>query len=81
MFATTKEKQMQKTEIDIDGMTCGHCAMSITKELSATPGVQEVKVDHATGKAFVEGAASEEAMAAAIDRAGYKATKFEKVND
>ena len=72
---------MQKTEIEISGMTCGHCAASITKELAAVPGVHVLEVNHATGKAIVEGEASEENLVAAIDKAGYQATKFVKVND
>ncbi|MEY3972430.1 MAG: hypothetical protein RLY84_823 [Actinomycetota bacterium] len=72
---------MQKTEIEISGMTCGHCAASITKELAAVPGVHVLEVNHATGKAIVEGEASEENLVAAIDQAGYQATKFVKVNE
>ena len=72
---------MPKTEIEISGMTCGHCAASITKELSAVPSTEVLGVNHQTGKAIVKGEASEEEMAAAIDRAGYEATKFVKVND
>ena len=72
---------MEKVEIEITGMTCGHCAASITKELSAVPGTQVLEVNHQTGKAVIEGGASEEELTAAIDRAGYQATKFLKVND
>ena len=81
MSAPMKEKHMQKTEIEISGMTCGHCAMSISKELEAVPGIHVLEVNHATGKAIVEGEASEENLVAAIDKAGYQATKFVKVND
>ena len=72
---------MQKTEIDTNGMTCGHCAMSISKELSAIPGVHVLEVNHATGKALIEGDAAEADLSAAVDKAGYQATKFVKVND
>jgi copper chaperone len=72
---------MQRTEIEISGMTCGHCAMSISKELSAVEGVHVLKVDPATGKAIIEGDASEEDLSEAVDKAGYQATKFVKVND
>lgn len=72
---------MTKTEIEIAGMTCGHCAMSITKELANVEGLEVLKVDHVTGKALVEGSASDSELAAAIDKAGYQATKFVKVND
>ncbi len=72
---------MQKTEIEITGMTCGHCAASINKELAAVPGVHVLEVNHATGKALIEGDASESDLGAAVDKAGYQATKFVKVND
>lgn len=72
---------MQKTEIEIQGMTCGHCASSISKELAAVSGVHVIEVNHQTGKAVIEGESSEQELAEAIDRAGYQATKFVKVND
>lgn len=72
---------MQKTEIEINGMTCGHCAASITKELESLHGVQVLEVNPQTGKALVAGSADEAELTAAIDKAGYQATKFVKVND
>lgn len=72
---------MQKTEIEISGMTCGHCAMSITKELESVHGVHVLEVNHQTGKAVVESSADESELTAAIDKAGYQVTKFVKVND
>jgi len=72
---------MAKIEIQIEGMTCGHCAMSITKELTALGGVGEVKVDHAAGKAEVQvDGVSNEQLADAISEAGYKATSFATLN-
>ncbi len=72
---------MEKIEIDISGMTCGHCAASITKELSAVPGTEVLEVNHQTGKAIIKGHASEQDLTAAVDRAGYQVAKFAKVND
>ncbi|MFM2023929.1 MAG: hypothetical protein RIR89_1321 [Actinomycetota bacterium] len=71
---------MEKTQIDITGMTCGHCAASVTKELSTVQGVHVLEVNPQTGKALIEGEAAEQDLVAAIDRAGYHAIKFEKVN-
>ncbi|MBF4994913.1 heavy-metal-associated domain-containing protein [Arthrobacter gandavensis] len=34
-----------ETKLSISGMTCGHCVASITEELMAVEGVQDVKVD------------------------------------
>ena len=72
---------MEKTQIDITGMTCGHCAASVTKELSNVHGIHVLEVNPQTGKALIEGEAAEQELVDAIDRAGYQATKFVKVND
>ncbi|MFY8027232.1 MAG: heavy-metal-associated domain-containing protein [Aquiluna sp.] len=72
---------MEKTQIDITGMTCGHCAASVTKELSTVHGIHVLEVNPQTGTALVEGEANEQELVEAIDRAGYQATKFVKVND
>ena len=31
-------------ELSVDGMTCGHCVMSVSQELSEIPGVKNVDV-------------------------------------
>ena len=31
-------------ELSVDGMTCGHCVMSVSEELSEIPGVENVDV-------------------------------------
>jgi len=33
----------------IEGMTCGHCVHSVTEEVTALPGVNDVKIDLVTG--------------------------------
>ncbi len=72
---------MSKIEISIEGMTCGHCAMSVTNELATLEGVSNVQVDHASGKATVESnGVSEEQLSAAVEEAGYQATGFETVD-
>ncbi|NLA29316.1 MAG: heavy-metal-associated domain-containing protein [Propionibacterium sp.] len=35
------------TNYVVTGMTCGHCVNHVTEEVSAIPGVTEVKVDQA----------------------------------
>lgn len=72
---------MSKIEISIEGMTCGHCAMSITNEIATLEGVTSVKVDNATGKAVVEAtpAVTEKALSDAVAEAGYTATAFANV--
>ena len=68
---------MSKTKIKIEGMTCGHCAMSITNEIATLEGVTSVKVDHQAGNAVVESdGVTNEQLADAVAEAGYTATEF-----
>jgi copper chaperone len=72
---------MSKVEIKIEGMTCGHCAMSITKELTGLAGVSDVQVDHTKGSAVVElTGVSNEQLADAVTEAGYTAKGFTTLN-
>jgi copper chaperone len=72
---------MSKVEIKIEGMTCGHCAMTITKELSGLGGVSNVQVEHEKGIATVEqDGLSNDQLAEAITAAGYTAKGFTTVN-
>ena len=61
-------------------MTCGHCAMSISKELSSVAGTKVLEVNHQSGKALVESEAEESALAEAVEKAGYTPIKFVKVD-
>ena len=74
-------KIMTTTEITIKGMTCGHCAASVTKELEAITGVTGVQVDQPGGKAQVESTnVTHEQMAEAVEEAGYEALEFATSN-
>jgi len=57
----------------VSGMNCGHCAQSITEEISALPGVTEVDVDVPAGRVVVraETALVEDAVRAAVEEAGF----------
>lgn len=57
----------------VDGMTCSHCAASVTREVRRVDGVSDVRVDVSTGTLAVEvdRAVTDEAIAAAVDEAGY----------
>jgi copper chaperone len=60
-------------EYAVEGMTCGHCAMSVNDEVGQVPGVAGVKVDLARGRVVVRGEGfSDEAIRAAVDEAGYE---------
>ncbi|WP_431942590.1 heavy-metal-associated domain-containing protein [Micromonospora marina] len=58
----------------VTGMTCEHCVKAVTGELSALPGVDEVRIDLANGTATVTSATplSDESVRAAVDEAGYE---------
>jgi len=58
---------------NVTGMTCGHCVASVTEEVSAIPGVQDVQVDLPTGVVAVtsEAPLDPAAVAAAVEEAGY----------
>lgn len=55
----------------VEGMTCGHCVDAVTREVCAVDGVTSASVSLESKQLTVEGAASEDAIAAAVDEAGY----------
>ena len=63
---------MAGREFNVEGMTCGHCEMSVQEEISEVAGVTAVKADHTTGTVTVEGDVFSTAdIAAAVKEAGY----------
>jgi len=60
--------------IKIQGMTCQHCVMSVTKALGSIPGVKNLKVDLVKGEAIFENTenASIQIIRKAVEEAGYK---------
>ena len=58
----------------VKGMTCGHCAGSVTQELTALPGVEGVDVALETGNVTVKSEAELglDAVREAVDEAGYE---------
>ena len=56
----------------VTGMTCGHCAASVTEEITEIDGVEGVEVDVPTGQVTVTSAAPLDAAAvkAAVEEAG-----------
>lgn len=64
------------SEILVTGMTCGHCAQSVTEELTEISGVTDVAIDlHAggTSRVTIRSAAPLDpaSVRAAIEEAGY----------
>ncbi|MGY1606868.1 heavy-metal-associated domain-containing protein [Geodermatophilus sp. SYSU D00700] len=65
---------MSTSDYAVRGMTCSHCASAVTDEVSRIPGVTGVQVDLAAGRVTVEAdrPVSDDAVAAAVDEAGYE---------
>lgn len=64
-----------KTSLKVEGMTCGHCVMRVTKALEAVEGVKKAKVDLAKNEAVVifDGAkVKNEVLIKIVEEAGYK---------
>jgi copper chaperone CopZ len=68
--------EMNTIELDVQGMTCGSCVKHVTQALQAIPGVTQVDVDLANGRARVEGdlQAGGAALIAALAHADYPAS-------
>jgi len=76
MATSTHEKTSDKLNhqrLNVDGMTCGHCAMTVNKTLCKLDGVVSADVNHAAGRADVAytGELSRDQFRQAISDAGY----------
>lgn len=70
---------MTTTTFGVDGMTCGHCVHHVTTELTTIPGVTDVTIELVVGGSSHVTVTSEtpltdDAIAAAVDEAGYALT-------
>ena len=63
----------ETTTYTVSGMTCEHCAASVTEEISEISGVEGVDVVVETGAVTVTSTAplDESAVRAAVEEAGY----------
>lgn len=61
--------------VGVSGMHCASCANTIEKKMKKVKGIESIRVNYATEKAFVEhdDSISEEQICKAIDKIGYKA--------
>jgi mercuric ion binding protein len=77
-FALTAHSgEPKRVVLDIPGMNCSLCPISVKKVLERVPGVLEAKADLATRSAeatFDPDRASPEALAKAVTNAGYPAS-------
>jgi copper chaperone len=62
------------TNLKVEGMTCHHCVMAVTKALESVVGVTKAEVDLDRGRAVVDGDADVQAMIAAVQEEGYQAS-------
>jgi copper chaperone len=68
--------QAQELTYVVAAMSCGHCEIAVTEEISKVVGVDAVDVDLDTKLVRVHGAdVDEAAVVVAIDEAGYDATQ------
>ena len=64
---------MDEKTYTVDGMSCGHCVLSVREEVSDLAGVRAVDVDLASGRLVVRGDAIDDgAVQAAVADAGYE---------
>lgn len=74
------EEKKKEIELQISGMHCATCAITVEKGLSLTPGVKESSVNLATGKARVSydpALVSIKDLTVAVEKSGFEVT-FEK---
>lgn len=67
---------MSSNTFTVAGMTCSHCVMSVTEEVTQVPGVQDIEVDLATGRLTVVSDVEIDPVAIqeAVQEAGYQVT-------
>lgn len=64
---------MSEETYTVVGMTCDHCARSVTQEVRAVDGVADVRVDVASGRLNIvsDQPVPPAAVRAAVEEAGY----------
>lgn len=74
MIIRIKRRIAVKTqELTIEGMTCGHCVMSVKKELSKLSNVTVEDVQIGKAKVQIdESSVTTEQLAKAVEEAGYR---------
>jgi copper chaperone CopZ len=63
---------MSTVVYEVPGISCGHCKAAIEGEVGKVEGVDAVEVSIADKTVTVSGSATDEALRAAIDEAGYE---------
>jgi copper chaperone len=57
----------------VSGMTCAHCVSAVTSEVGQLPGVEQVRIDLASGRLDIDSAdrLAPDVVSAAVAEAGY----------
>ena len=64
---------MKTAELTIEGMSCGHCVMSVRKNLAGVPGVEVEDVRIGSAKIRFDAArVAYEQLNRAVENAGYR---------
>lgn len=65
---------MTSTVYEVTGLSCEHCANSVTEELTKLGGVAAVRVDVAAGRVEVDSTAAldHDSVREAVEEAGYQ---------
>lgn len=72
------EMSDNQTVLSVEGMNCKHCVESVRQALAQQPGVEQVEVDLAQGRALITGAGFNlPALITAVESAGYTAKPLE----
>jgi copper chaperone CopZ len=61
-------------ELEVDGMSCGHCVGAVTKSVQELDAAAKVDVDLTSRKVKIDSSASLQDVVAAIVEAGYTVT-------
>ncbi len=64
--------------VEIEGMSCEHCAKVVKEALSRLPGVEAVEVELQAGEARLAGSPDPEAVRQAVEEAGYRVRRIER---
>lgn len=65
----------ESTVLSVTGMACNGCVKTVTKVLSAVPGVTSAEVDLEAARATVQGTAPVERLIEAVKGAGFDAAR------
>jgi copper chaperone len=69
----TAQDETSASTYQVSGMTCGHCASSVSEQIRRIEGVATVNVDVASGRVTVHHTkpVDDNAIRTAVDEAGY----------